>query len=179
MKTWQYVRLCIFTLVGILTIVFYRTLYHYVNDIVGAVMVVYGIEEICFALCGFVENRDKEDITSGSILTVLGLVVLVLLKGDENFESACVIWAVWAILREGKEMSRIVKRIYEKRPFILNAIESFLSIVLSVLLILEPREHAHMHLILLGIELISKVWFEYLDYIYDKRKGKSKSTQTK
>ena len=153
MKKWEYIRLCIFTFVGILVMIFYKTLYRYVNDIVGTVMIVYGIEEI----------------TSGSILIVLGLVELVLLKGEKNFESACVIWAVWAILREGKELSEVIRKITKKHPFVINAAESIVSLVLSVLLILEPKGHAHVHLILLGIELVSKVWFEFVDYLFDKR----------
>ncbi len=169
MKKWEYIRLCIFTLVGILVMIFYKTLYRYVNDIVGAVMVAYGIEEICFSIFGIKEDRENEAITSGSILIVLGLVELVLLKGEKNFESACVIWAVWAILREGKELSEVIRKITKKRPFIINATESIVSLVLSVLLILEPKEHAYVHLILLGIELVSKVWFEFVDYLFDKR----------
>lgn len=169
MKKWEYIRLCAFTLVGILVMIFYKTLYRYVNDIVGTVMIAYGIEEICFSIFGIKKDRENEAITSGSILIVLGLVELVLLKGEKNFESACVIWAVWAILREGKELSEVIRKITKKRPFIINATESIVSLVLSVLLILEPREHAYVHLILLGIELISKVWFEYVDYLFDKK----------
>ena len=169
MKKWEYIRLCVFTLVGILVMIFYKTLYRYVNDLVGTVMIVYGIEEICFSIFGIKEDRENEAITSGAILIVLGLVELVLLKGEKNFESACVIWAVWAILREGKELSEVIRKITKKRPFIINAAESIVSLVLSVLLILEPKEHAYVHLILLGIELVSKVWFEYVDYLFDKR----------
>ena len=169
MKKWEYIRLCIFTFVGILVMIFYKTLYRYVNDIVGTVMIVYGIEEICFSLFSIKKERENEKITSGSILIVLGLVELVLLKGEKNFESACVIWAVWAILREGKELSEVIRKITKKHPFVINASESIVSLVLSVLLILEPKGHAHVHLILLGIELVSKVWFEFVDYLFDKR----------
>ena len=121
MKKWEYIRLCIFTVVGILVMIFYKTLYRYVNDIVGTVMIAYGIEEICFSLFGIKKDRENEAITSGSILIVLGLVELVLLKGEKNFESACVIWAVWAILREGKELSEVIRKITKKHPFVINA----------------------------------------------------------
>lgn len=172
MKRWEYIRLCLFTLVGILVIVFYKTLYYYVNDIVGTVMVVYGIEEICFSVFGIKKDKDSEAITSGAILIVLGLVVALLLRGEKRFESACVIWAVWAILREGKELSEVISKIIKKHPFIINATESVVSLVLSILLIMQPRDHVYVHLILLGIELVSKVWFEYVDYLFDKYQEK-------
>lgn len=174
MEKWKYIRLCLYTIVGIGVMVFYKTLYLYVNDIVGVLMITYGIEEITFALFGISKNKENEEITGGCILIILGLVELVLLKGEKNFESACVIWAVWAILREGKELAEVIRKIIQKRPFIINATESIVSLVLSILLILEPEKHVHVHLILLGIELVSKVWFEYVDYLFEKREEKYK-----
>ena len=58
---------------------------------------------------------------------------------------------------------------------IINVIESIVLIVFSILLIFSPTEHhAHVHIILLGIELMLEVIFPVLDEIFYKMFNKNK-----
>ena len=103
-----------------------------------------------------------EGITQLFIGTVLFLVSRDIIK-------VCLIWGVWSILRESKEMAEAIENIVKNRLGILNVIESVIVIILSFLLILEPNEeHVRLHVILLGIELITVVVFFFLELLRDR-----------
>ena len=67
-------------------------------------------------------------------------------------------------------MAEDLERFKEHIPAYLNVIESIVVLVLSFMLIANPHpEHAKLHLILLGFELILGVLFPHADYFFIKR----------
>ncbi|MBO4263018.1 MAG: hypothetical protein J5903_04470, partial [Clostridia bacterium] len=77
-------------------------------------------------------------------------------------------------VRESEEMTEALKRVVGKKPGIINIAESITVIVLSVGMIITPSfHHAHLHIIILGIELILEIVFASLEYLYDNRHEKS------
>ncbi|MCR5232266.1 MAG: hypothetical protein K6B64_06440 [Acholeplasmatales bacterium] len=80
------------------------------------------------------------------------------------------------MLAEGKEVTECLLRFKEKKPPLLNLAESLISIGFVIAMLLEPTEHhAHTHVFLLGIELITNASFyylyNYLDKLIEKRKN--------
>ena len=104
------------------------------------------------------------------IQIVFGIVILAVASIREDYETICIIWAVWSICREGEELAEDLERFKEHIPAYLNVIESIIVLVLSFMLIANPHpEHAKLHLILLGFELILGVVFPHVDYFFVKR----------
>lgn len=89
-----------------------------------------------------------------------------------------IIWGTWSILREGDEITECVVRMTHKRPAFISFIESVVVIILSIEMIVDPVEHhAHIHIILLGIELILEVIFPIFYGFLDKQIEKKLSTK--
>ena len=104
------------------------------------------------------------------IQIVFGIIILADPLIRENYATVCIIWAVWSICREGQELAEDLERFKEHIPAYLNVIESIIVLVLSFMLIANPHpEHAELHLILLGFELILGVLFPHIDYFFIKK----------
>ena len=104
------------------------------------------------------------------IQITFGIIILADPLIRENYSTICIIWAVWSICREGQELAEDMERFKEHIPAYLNVIESLTVLVLSFMLIANPHpEHAKLHLILLGFELILGVVFPHVDYFFVKR----------
>ena len=104
------------------------------------------------------------------IQIIFGILILTTFKGsapEKGYSTICIIWAVWSICREGEELAEDMERFKEHIPAYLNVIESLIVLVLSFMLIASPHpEHAKLHLILLGFELILGVLFPHIDYFF-------------
>ena len=104
------------------------------------------------------------------IQIIFGIIILADPLIRENYQTVCIIWAVWSICREGQELAEDMERFKEHIPAYLNVIESIVVLVLSFMLIANPHpEHAKLHLILLGFELVLGVVFPHIDYFFVKR----------
>ena len=104
------------------------------------------------------------------IQIVFGIIILADPLIRNNYQTVCIIWAVWSICREGQELAEDLERFKEHIPAYLNVVESVIVLVLSFMLIANPHpEHAKLHLILLGFELILGVLFPHIDYFFIKK----------
>lgn len=80
-----------------------------------------------------------------------------------------IIWGVWSIIREGHEITECMIRLSKKKPAFINLIEFVTVVYLSVTMIMEPVEHhAHVHIFLLGIELMLEVIFPFANMYIDR-----------
>ena len=109
----------------------------------------------------------------GTIQMSLGLIILLFLKDEvssQDYQSICIIWAVWSILRESREIEEAVIKMCKRIPVFLDLMESIVCIVFSILLIINPNEHhALIHIYLLSVELFTICLFPLLGDIYAKR----------
>lgn len=166
MKKSLIVKLSIYLVIAILIFIFHNWIMSeggkYLQYVVGSVMILYGIDEIVNII---LDKNFKERLVriSTPLLTILfGFITIFVIENNEyEFVILCVLWSSWSIMREFNEI--IEKVVYERENKItalLNLLESLAVIVLSVLLMINPGEHhAHIHLILLGIELaLEAVW---------------------
>ena len=165
------IKLGVFAILAILVFVFREPLVEHLKYFIGGLMVLYGLEEILFEILysrHHILHQGK--LYLGGIELLLGAVVL---SVPMTYESVCIIWATWSILREAYEIKEVFSEIKCLAPKILSSIESIVVIVFSIMLIMEPGEHhAMIHLYLLLAELIISPLTPLLDEIIDKRKHK-------
>ncbi|MBQ3640032.1 MAG: hypothetical protein II955_05890 [Clostridia bacterium] len=145
--------------------------------LVGGVVLVYALEELFFLIM----ERKFADMAEAIIQIVLA--VLLFLAHDDIIK-ICIIWGVWSIIREGREMTHALVHIRRHRLAVINIVESVVVTVLSAIMILNPGEHhAHTHVILLGIELLLEIAFPLLETVLDlwinRKKEKDKSLSEK
>jgi len=141
---------------------------------IGSLMLMYGVEAL---LCEILLNG-KHFLHAGK--TYLGFVEIifgtVILIANVTYETVCVVWASWSILREAYEIKEIIVEYRTFVPRLLSGIESVIVIILSTMLIIEPGEHhAMFHLYLLLIELIFEPLTSLLDIVIHNRKEAKKA----
>lgn len=138
---------------------------------IGVLIVMYGIDKGVMAV--FTEKEKRPGLFCQSLIyLLLGLCTLLLFS---DYKTVCVIWAVWAIMRESDELTECYEHFKERLPFILSFAESVVAIVLSITMIMEPGEHhARTHMYLLIVELMTSVIFPQLTCAYIKYIKKEK-----
>lgn len=165
------IKLGVFAILAILVFIFREPIVEHLKYFIGGLMVLYGLEEILFEILysrHHILHQGK--LYLGGIELLLGAVVL---SVPMTYESVCIIWATWSILREAYEIKEVFSEIKCLLPKIISAIESVVVIVFSILLIMEPGEHhAMIHLYLLLVELILSPLTPLLDEIIAARKNK-------
>ena len=167
MKNYKIGKLVTFITIAI-SIIFLMDFYvENLQYFIGGLIVLYGIDKgILFVF----ENKEKKVslFFQCFVQLLLGICTIFLFN---KIETICVIWAVWAIMREAEELTECYELFKERIPCLLNIAESIVAIVFSILLIKDPGEHhAKVHMILLIIELVTTVTFPicrelYLKYI--------------
>ena len=111
------------------------------------------------------------------------LIGIILFVVSYDIIKVCLVWGVWSILRESKEMAEAITKLSARKTEIINVVESVIIIALSFTMILEPNEsHAYLHIILLGIELVIVVLFYFAEIggkIIMKRKSQTTENNDK
>lgn len=163
------IKLGLFVILAILVFVFRVELVENLKYFIGGLMLLYGLEEILYEI---IYSRShllhKDKVYLGFIELLLGAAML---SVPMSYESVCIIWATWSILREAYEIKEIFNEIKNIVPKILSATESAVIIVFSILLLIEPGEHhAMIHLYLLLAELIISPLTPLLDELLSKKK---------
>lgn len=170
------IKFVLFIIWGILIFIFKDKIaehseeHFYLAILVASLMFAYSIFD-------FIDMQEKKRTLKAHtklfdciIQIVFGIIILADPLIRENYATVCIIWAVWSICREGEELAEDLERFKEHIPAYLNVIESIVVLVLSFMLIANPHpEHAKLHLILLGFELILGVLFPHADYFFIKR----------
>ena len=163
------IKLGIYSILAILVFVFREPLIVNLKYFIGGLMLLYGLEELLFEIIhsrSHLLHQDK--VYLGFIEILLGIVVL---SVPLSYESVCIIWATWSILREAYEVKEILNEVKYLTPKLISATESAVIIVFSILLIIEPGEHhAMIHLYLLLAELVISPLTPLLDELLSKKK---------
>jgi len=142
------------------------------NGIVGASMAYYGLEGILIPVITKKFKKEHMKVFAGAINVLLAIIVIFLLEGNsQELRIVCVLWSLWSIMREGEEIFEKALYRIKRHPItsIINLAESIVVIVFSIELIIAHDDaalehHAHVHLILLGIELMLEVIWEHIDH---------------
>lgn len=174
MKIHRLVKMCLLITAGILLFVFSHKLVYdqggiLLNGIVGAVIAFYGIEGILYPILTKQVKKERIMLMSGIInLFVAGIMIFLLENHPDELHVTCILWSLWSIMRESEEIFEKCFDHWKKHPItsLINLAESIVVIVFSILLIIardqeELLEHTFAHVVLLGVELIIEVLWEY------------------
>lgn len=165
------VKLTVFAILAILVFIFKELLVEHLKYFIGGLMLLYGLEEILFEII-FKDKHfwHKDKIYFGIIDITLGTTLLAV---NVPYETVCIIWATWSIVRESFEIKELVTEVKSIVLTIISGIESIAVIIFSIMLIVEPGEHhAMIHVYLLLFELVLTPLIPMLDEIILEKKKK-------
>ena len=152
MKYFRFIKLTVYLTIGVLLGVFHVFMVEHLKYTLSIIILLYGLEALSFAIyyhrkkC-YLEHR----FYWGLVEVLLGIVTL---TSIEDFNTVCIVWAIWAILRESWEIKEAVSNFSNLIPSLIELVTGLVNIVFSVLLIIHPGEHhATIHLFLLIVEL--------------------------
>ena len=161
-KSLRITKATLYIAVAILILIFHEKIMPSVAFLVGGVILAYALEELIFLIA----EKKFADMAESIIQIVLAVLLFL---AHDDIVKVCVIWGVWSVIREGREMAHALPRIRKHLLASVDIVESIVVIVLSATMILEPGEHhAHIHVILLAIELILEIAFPILETLLDK-----------
>lgn len=165
------IKLGVYVVLAVLIFIFREQLVEHLKYFIGGLMILYAVEEILFIIIHHVHHILHEDkVYLGFIELLLGIVLMCV---NVSYESVCIIWATWSILRESYEIKEIACELKHIVPKIISGIESLVIIIFSILLIIKPGEnHAMIHLYLLLAELVIAPLTPLLDELLMKKKKK-------
>lgn len=164
-KYYRLIKLAVFVAIAILTFFLRDIFINYLKYSIGGLMLLYGFEEVAFGIIFKWDQISHDDkLYLGFIELLFGSI---LLFTHIDYESVCIIWATWSIVRESYEIKEIIVHLKNNILKVVSGIESLTIIVFSVILILNPTQmHAMIHLyILLLVELILTPLIPILDEI--------------
>lgn len=165
------IKLGLYVVLAVLIFIFREQLVEHLKFFIGGLMILYAVEEILFIIIHHIHHILHEDkVYLGFIELILGIVLMCV---NVSYESVCIIWATWSILRESYEIKEIACELKHIVPKIISGVESLVIIIFSILLIIEPGEHhAMIHLYLLLAELVIAPLTPLLDELLMKKKKK-------
>ena len=167
MKGWQFFKAALYLLVAVSIFIFNQSVLPYVGYLVGSVVCLYAVEELIVSAVKKTFFSDKYRLFDGLVQILIGIILFLV---SSDIIKVCLVWGVWSILRESKEMADAIEIISENRIVIINVVESVVVIVMSFFMILNPNErHAHLHVILLGIELLTVILFSFLETYFNRK----------
>lgn len=177
MKYWYYLKAILYTIAGVLILVFNELIMKNVGIVVGSVVFLYGLN---ITIVSILKKRffgENALVFDGIMLYLISLILFLV----EDIISVCLVWAVWSIMREGKEMSIAIREIIKKKSVeLLNLIESVVIIAFSFIMVLNPNEEeAHFHVYILGIELLLEVIFPVIKLFVERKHKKHKEKKRK
>ena len=165
MKIWFIIKAILYLTGGVAILVMNETALSGVGYVVGTVILAYGVDLIVLSLIRK-KYVGENAIFCGALVHLFVGVIMFIVRDD--IVKVCLVWAVWSILRESKELTEAVHRMIHRKYGLINAVESVAIIVLSFLMVLEPNiHHAHLHVIILGIELILEILFPIANRVLD------------
>ena len=177
-KIYKILKFALFTIAGILILVFNKTLIEHqegeiLNILVGCIIAVYGFEGVLLPIFTKKIKSEKIEMLNGGVNLLIAFIMIFLIENNPNeLLILCVLWSLWSIMREGVEIFDKGFLGIKNHPVtsIINFAESIIVIIFSIMLICAKDEHelihhAHAHVILLGIELIIEVMWVYVGEI--------------
>lgn len=153
-KTLLKVKGVLFPVLGIICIFFAENVTFILPYLLGGAMTIVG------ALIGFSYFQEKrflekqsDELAYGIIMFIMGIAFL--MKGSNALEAIGITWAIIGIRKASKSLSWAIRKIYDKKHFIVPIVEFLVRIILALLLLFNPLEKFTNHVVILGLELIA------------------------
>lgn len=145
-----------FLIVGILCIVFNDVIYSVFPFVFAGLMIAVGVIGVIFDFLHVIKKTFISMVFSFSFLLItLGIVFLFI---DESIRLGVmgVTWGIIGIIKSGLQFSEGIKQaIYKSRWCVASFVLAVFTMVVSVLLIINPTGSIHHHIVIFGAELIA------------------------
>ena len=169
LKVYQIIKTFFYLALAVSLIVMKETWLAQHRYLIGGLMCLYGLEGLVISIIQ--KEWLKYHFYQGMIETFLGVVTIIFV---DDFETICIMWGVWSIIRESGEIQDAVVSMVNKGPGLISLILSIVVLLFSAKIIIDPTEEVVLtHFTLLAIELIATalgVYFENLYiYVFSKR----------
>ena len=153
MKNLTRLRYILFPLMGITCIVFASHIMALLPYLLGGTMIFTGMLMIFLNIEeGEFLRSMTEEMAYGSTMVIVGIVFVI--KGAEALPAVGTTWALIGTVKAAKSLHRTFQRIYMHQNCLLSLLEFVVRLVLSILLLFNPIDKIHGHVILLGLELL-------------------------
>ena len=177
MKIYRFIKLFIFIIFSVLIIVFRNYLLGELSYFIGTLIWVFGLESSIVLLL----TSKKEALKSIKFSFALFEIILgfTIIFAIHLFEYVCVIWAVWSILRQSIDINEVLRKEVKGVFAAILLIQSVVSVVFCVMLLLSPTEHhAKTHIYLVTTELLVIGFPPVIDEIIQSSKAKKEEPST-
>ena len=102
------------------------------------------------------DQEDTDEIANAVVYLLLALVVFI--KDDESDYLIGAVWGIVGLFLGARKISHSLHALIHREGrdvgHVLHLIEALLGIGISIMLLLDPPEHLHFHVYILGLELI-------------------------
>lgn len=154
--TYEYAHLFICAL-GVACIVLQSQILSIFPYIFGGVMIVIGTAGLVLGLIRLLINETKSQVFSYSfMLLVLGIIFIIKHADEESIGYIGIAWGMIGLFRSA---SNFVLGITEfktnKVVSVVTILEAVFTLIVSILLLIEPIESISHHIVLFGIEMIA------------------------
>lgn len=121
--------------------------------LLGGIMLIAGIMHGATYLRNKCFLDDKpQGIGTDVVLAVMGVAFLC--AGSETVGLMGVVWGIIGLRKASGTIDQALRRVYQRQPALLLAVEAAIRIALALALLFAPFEKFSPHIVLLGLELI-------------------------
>jgi len=150
---------------GIMCIAYPDTMYGVLPYLMGAMMVISGLASMAVSVIRKEYRRTDTRLTaSGIISAVIGAIII--LQDQASYGLVGVFWGYSGLTRAAGELNKAISRIATKRgEWARLMFFAVFGIVISIMLLADPVQRVHEHMVFIGIELIF-IGFDEIDETY-------------
>lgn len=170
MRKMLIIRSIVFLMVGAFIIIFNSKTINYLSLLIGIFMIITSLVDAFVHLLTKDYKEKSYTLYTPFVIFILALLILFTSKNDIVF--ICLIWGVIAILQAGRTINECVYNFFNNKKYIISLLESIISMVLAIMLIINPLEHVQMHLIILGLEIALSGLRIIIKLVYAKKNPK-------
>ena len=106
MKKWQILKAVLYLTLAVFIFVLNKTIMPYVGILVGAIVCLYAAEEFIVNVAKKTLISDAYRLFEGIAQLLIGIILFIV---SDDIIKVCLVWGVWSILRESKEMAEAIK----------------------------------------------------------------------
>lgn len=150
----------VFLVLGILMVIFPEPLAKVFPWVLGIALLLNSFVSVIHLLK---DKHDQKGPGKAILCCIIGLVILI--RGNVATGIIGVIWAVYSLVEVSEEINEMWK---ERHYPVIRLIAALISIMLAVMLMVDPNEHFITHVRVLGLEILSSCCARGIDLIREK-----------
>ena len=138
---------------GIICIFFTDSLHKILPFLIATLMICLGTFDIIQGFrTGEYKSPETKLTSNGFMFLILGIVIFCYKTSSYTIIGA--IWGTVGLIRGSEKLNTAICYISRKSPYIVELLSALIEFVLGILLLSEPSNNLHHHIVLLGMEAI-------------------------